>query len=211
MTELFDTYSVVEMIAATGAGKTVQAHRYSSASHRQIAWLTIDHHDRSAAGLVFDLATALTPVVGDAVDIVRHTLQGEGTADEAAAILAGAAADHDCLFVIDECQRIARSETATTLDTFLEYVPERMRVLLLSQEELPWPIQKRYVHGQIAQITDAALNLTPEETAEYIDQSNGGVELSDQIYSSTGGWMAGVALATRFGLESGPTFQNLSA
>jgi LuxR family maltose regulon positive regulatory protein len=211
MTELFDTYSVVEMIAATGAGKTVQAHRYSSASHRQIAWLTIDHHDRSAAGLVFDLATALTPVVADAVDIVRHTLQGEGTADEAAAILAGAAADHDCLFVIDECQRIARSETATTLDTFLEYVPERMRVLLLSQEELPWPIQKRYVHGQIAQITDAALNLTPEETAEYIDQSNGGVELSDQIYSSTGGWMAGVALATRFGLESGPTFQNLSA
>lgn len=210
MAELFEAYSIVEMIAAAGAGKTVQAQLYA-ASHPQVAWLAVDRRDRSASGLVFDLATALSPVAEDAVDIVRRTLRGEGTTDEAAAVLAGAAADMDSLVVIDECQQITDPAAADALDTFLEYVPERMRVLLLSREELPWPIQKRYIHGQIAQVTDVELNLTPDETAEYVSRLHAGIGHSDQIYASTGGWMAGVALATRFGFENGVNLRDLSA
>jgi DNA-binding SARP family transcriptional activator len=211
MTELFEAYSVVEMIAAAGAGKTVEAQLYAAASYGPVAWLTVDRQDRSASGLVSDLATALSPVVSDAVDIVRRMLQGEGTADEAAAVLAGSAADRDSLVVIDDCQQITDPATAAALDTYLEYVPERTRVLLLSREELPWPIQKRYIHGQIAQVTDVELNLTPEETAEYVSRLNGVAQSSDQIYTSTGGWMAGVALATRFGFENGVNPRDLSA
>jgi DNA-binding SARP family transcriptional activator len=211
MTELFEAYSIVEMIAAAGAGKTVQAQLYAAASHSQVAWLTVDRQDRSASGLVFDLATALSPVAGDAVDIVRRTLRGEGTTDEAAAVLAGSVADRDSLVVIDECQQITDPAAAAALDTFLEYVPECMRVLLLSREELPWPIQKRYIHGQVAQVTDIELNLTPEETAEYVSRLDGEIGHSDQIFTSTGGWMAGVALATRFGFENGVNPRDLSA
>ena len=40
---------------------------------------------------------------------------------------------------------------------------------LLAREELPWPLQKRYVHGQIAQLGDSALNLTLEETRDYVE------------------------------------------
>jgi LuxR family transcriptional regulator, maltose regulon positive regulatory protein len=211
MAELFDTYSVVEMVAATGSGKTVQAQLYASVSNRQVAWLTLDRLDHSASGLVFDLATALSPVTRDAVDIMRRTLQSEGTTEEAAAILASSAGGQDCLFVIDECQQITRSEpAAAALDTFLEYVPDRMQVLLLAREELPWPIQKRYVHGQIAQITDSALSLTHQETAEYVARLNGSLEFSERIYSSTGGWVAGVALATRFGVGNEPDLRDLS-
>jgi ATP/maltotriose-dependent transcriptional regulator MalT/DNA-binding SARP family transcriptional activator len=211
MAELFDTYSVVEMVAATGSGKTVQAQLYASVSERPLAWLTMDHRDRSASGLVFDIATALGPVAGDAVSVMRRALQTEGTPDEAAAILASSAGEQDCLFVIDECQQIARSEAAAAaLDTFLEYLPERMRVLLLAREELPWPIQKRYIHGQIAQINDATLSLTHTETTEYVSQLSGSPEFSNRIFASTGGWVAGVALAARFGVENEPNFRDLS-
>src|SRR6202012_1148972 len=176
---------------------------------RQLAWLTMDRSDVSPSGLLFGLAVALGPLAGDAATVMRHTLQTTGTAEEAAAILASAAGGADALLVIDECQEIAASpEAASALDTFLEYVPERMRVLLLAREELPWPLQKRYIHGQIAQITDSALSLTQEETAEYVAQLSGSLEFSDRIYASTGGWVAGVALAARFGVENEPNFRD---
>jgi LuxR family maltose regulon positive regulatory protein len=212
LSELFDTYSVVEIVAAPGSGKTVQAQLYAASCGRAVAWLTMDRSDRSASGLVFDLATALGSLAGDAAAAMHRTLQTNGTVEEAAAILASATAAHECLFVIDECQHIAMSaDAASALDTFLEYVPEQTRVLLLAREELPWPLQKRYVHGQIAQIADSALNLTFEETVEYIEKTGAPVESCERIFASTGGWTAGVAFASRFGVGELPNLRDLSA
>jgi LuxR family maltose regulon positive regulatory protein len=210
--ELFDTYSIVEIIAAPGSGKTVAAQLYARRCGGQLAWLTMDRSDVSASGLVFDLATALGPLAGDAVNAMRQTLQTTGTIEEAAAILASSADAADALLVIDECQVIAASaEAASALDIFLEYVPERLRVLLLARDDLPWPLQKRYIHGQIAQIGDAALNLTFEETAECVRQLGLSPETAERIFASTNGWAAGVAFASRFGVGEEPNFRDLSA
>ena len=210
--ELFDTYSVVEIIASPGSGKTVAAQLFASKCGRQLAWLTMDRSDISASGLVFDLATALGPLAGDAVNTMRQTLQTTGTAEEAAAILASSTDGADALLVIDECQEIAASaEAASALDIFLEYIPERLRVLLLALEDLPWPLQKRYIHGQIAQIGDAALNLTFNETVEYVRQLGANPETADRIFTSTGGWAAGVTFASRFGVGEEPNFRDLSS
>jgi DNA-binding SARP family transcriptional activator len=210
--ELFDTYSIVEVVAAPGSGKTVAAQFFASRCGRQLAWLTMDRSDISASGLVFDLATALGPLAGNAVNTMRQTLQTTGTAEEAAAILASSAGVADALLVIDECQEIAAStEAASALDIFLEYVPERLRVLLLAREDLPWPLQKRYIHGQIAQIGDAALNLTFDETAECVRQLGATPETAERIFASTGGWAAGVAFASRFGVGEEPNFRDLSS
>ncbi|MFC5753245.1 BTAD domain-containing putative transcriptional regulator [Actinomadura rugatobispora] len=223
---LFDSYAIVEIVAAPGAGKTVEAQLFARRTGRRLAWLTMDRSDRSASGLVFDLATALGPVAGDAVDAMRGTLQSNGTAEEAAAILASASGGEDVLVVIDECQQISASpDAASALDTFLEYLPDRMRMLLLSREELPWPLQRRYVHGQIAQLGDATLNLTLEETAEYVRRADAGPDAGletgmdtgpgpdtcERIFSATGGWAAGVAFASRFGLGEQPNLRDLSA
>ncbi|HZE49840.1 MAG TPA: BTAD domain-containing putative transcriptional regulator [Jatrophihabitantaceae bacterium] len=212
LTELFDTYSIVEVIAAPGSGKTVEAQLFAAGCGRQLAWLTMDRSDRSASGLVFDLATALGELAGNAVSDMRRTLQTNGTIEEAAAILASSAATQESLLVIDECQQIATSaDAASALDTFLEYIPEQMRVLLLAREELPWPLQKRYVHGQIAQLGDATLNLTYDELLEYIEQLGVPPESGERIFASTGGWVAGVAFASRFGVEEQPNLRDLSA
>jgi ATP/maltotriose-dependent transcriptional regulator MalT/DNA-binding SARP family transcriptional activator len=210
--ELFDTYSVVEIVAAPGSGKTVQAQLFGSGCGRRLAWLTMDRSDVTASGLVFDLAAALGPLAGNAVSTMRQALQTTGTVEEAAAILANSADLADALLVIDECQEIAASaEAASALDLFLEYVPERLRVLLLAREELPWPLQKRYIHGQIAQIGDAVLNLTFEETAECVRQLGANPEIAERVFSSTGGWAAGVAFASRFGVGEEPNFRDLSS
>ena len=210
--ELFDTYSVVEIIAAPGSGKTVEAQLFADSCGRRLAWLTMDRSDVSASGLVFDLATALGPLAGDAVNAMRQTLQTTGTAEEAAAILASSADQADALLVIDECQEIAASgEAASALDYFLEYVPERLRVLLIAREELPWPLQKRYIHGQVAQIGDTTLSLTFEETVECVRHLGANPETAERIFASTGGWAAGVAFASRFGVGEEPNFRDLSA
>ncbi len=212
LSELFDTYSIVELIAAPGSGKTVEAQLYAASSGRKLAWLTMDRSDSSAASLIFDLATALGDLAGNAISDMRRTLQTSGSTEEAAAILADAAGTQNCLLVIDECQQIASSpDAASALDTFLEYIPERLQVLLLARQELPWPLQKRYVHGQIAHMSDATLNLTYAETERYLKQLGVTSESCERIFASTGGWVAGVAFASRFGLDEQPNLHNLSA
>jgi len=73
----------VEIVAAPGSGKTVQAQLYAASCGRAVAWLTMDRSDRSASGLVFDLATALGSLAGDAAAAMRRTLQENGTVEEA--------------------------------------------------------------------------------------------------------------------------------
>jgi DNA-binding SARP family transcriptional activator len=212
LTELFDTYSVVEIIAAPGSGKTVQAQLFAQAYGRQLAWLTLDRTDASASALVFDLAAALGPLAGNAVEAMRDTLSSNGTAEEAAAVLASSTDREDALLVVDECQQVgASADAASALATFLEYVPERLRVLLLARDELPWPLQKRSMHGRIAQLTDSTLNLTLAETASYVRETGGKPDEIESIYAATDGWAAGVALASRFGVGETPNLRDLSA
>jgi ATP/maltotriose-dependent transcriptional regulator MalT/DNA-binding SARP family transcriptional activator len=209
--ELLDTYSIVEIIAAPGSGKTVQAQFSGETYVNNLSWLNMDRSDQSAAGLLFDLATTLGAVAIGGVEATQRMLHAGGTAEEAAAVLAGSTRGHECLLVIDECQQIAASpDAASALDTFIEYVPETMRVLLLARENLPWPLQKRYVHGQIAQVADAALSLTLDETLEYVTQQGGDPKTADRIYEATGGWVAGVAFAARFGVRGDPSLRDLS-
>jgi LuxR family maltose regulon positive regulatory protein len=212
LSELLDTYSIVELIAAPGSGKTVQAQLYAASCGRKLAWLTMDRSDSSAASLIFDLATALGDLAGNAISDMRRTLQTSGSTEEAAAILANATGTQNSLLVIDECQQIASSaDAASALDTFLEYIPERLQVLLLARQELPWPLQKRYVHGQIAQISDVILNLTYEETKRYLKHHGFAAESCERVFASTGGWVAGVAFASRFGVDEQPNLRNLDA
>ncbi|MEV4604400.1 BTAD domain-containing putative transcriptional regulator [Amycolatopsis sp. NPDC049253] len=211
LSDLFETYSVVEIVAAPGSGKTVQAQLYAAASGLPLAWLTLDKSDVSASALVFDLASALGDLAEGAAATMFSTLQGNGTPDEAAAILASTLGEHDCLLVIDDCHHIAGSaDAASAVDTFLEYIAEPVRVLLLARDELPWPLQKRYVHGQIAQLGDATLNLSKQEVAAFVESSGAGPESVEQIFEQTGGWAAGVAFASRFGVGEEPNLRDLS-
>jgi ATP/maltotriose-dependent transcriptional regulator MalT/DNA-binding SARP family transcriptional activator len=212
LAELFDAYSVVEVVAAPGAGKTVEAQLYARMAGRSVVWLTMDRSDASGSSLVFDLATAFGALAGDAAAAMRRTLHENGTVEEAAAVLAASVGGQDILLVVDECQQIASSqEAASTLDTFLEYVPESVHVLLLGQEELPWPLKGRRVHGLIAQLGDSALNLTLDETREYVETQGGTSDSAEQIFTSSGGWVAGVAFASRFGVDEQPNLRDLSA
>jgi LuxR family maltose regulon positive regulatory protein len=212
LTELFETYSVVEIVAAAGSGKTVQAQLYAAICPQELVWLTLDRSDRSAPALVMDLATALSPIVDNAVSTAHTALRSHDTAEEAAAVLASSIGDNQCLLVIDECQQIAAAPaTASALDTFLAHVPEQTQVLLLARQELPWPLQKRYIYGQLAQIDERALNLTADEIAEYIDQCGGAQRSYEQILAFTGGWAAGVAFASRFGLSEYANLNDLSS
>lgn len=203
MTELFATYSIVELVSAPGSGKTVQAQLFLAECARPSAWLTLDRADESPMALVMDLCTALEAVAGSGVRGARATVRTNGTPEEAAAVLSESLACTDCVFVIDECQQIARSPAAASaLDSFLAYLPERAQILLLARAELPWPLRTPPPHGVVGHIGDGVLDLTPAETADFVSTLGSSATASDDIFDATGGWVAGVALASRFGLGS---------
>lgn len=209
--ELFDTYSIVEIVAAPGAGKTVEAQLYASRGERRLAWLTLDDSDSSANGLLLDIATALGPFAVDAAGTMCKALHAMNTAQDAAAILASGIEDVELLLVIDDCQNITHSDSAAAaLDTFLEYLPEHVRILLLAREELPWPLQKRYVHGQIAKLDDDSMALAEDEVEQYVALHGGDSATAPRIRELTGGWTAGVAFASRFGVGETADLRHLT-
>src|SRR4051812_35970048 len=132
MFELLDTYGVAAVMAGPGTGKTVQAQLCAQALCMPLAWLTVDREHHSAPRLIFDLANALRSVAPRAVDTVRRSHESDGTTEEAAALLASSCAGTPCALVIDECQNLDAAEPWLALDTFLEYVPDTMRVVLVS-------------------------------------------------------------------------------
>lgn len=202
LSELFDSHSVVEIAAAAGSGKTTQAGLYAVSSGRRVAWLTLDRADRSGQELVSDLARALAGIAGGTTTAARDVLSRSGVLPEAAAsAVADDVAGVETLVVIDDAHETAGSATAAAaLAAFLHHLPDRMRVLLLTREHLP--LQQRTGNRGIARLDTSALNLSRDETAQFVARLGRADQDPEQIRRSTAGWVTGVCLVARSGLGS---------
>lgn len=107
------------------------------------------------------------------------------------------------ILVIDECEHLDLSQEAQlAFETFLEYHPERLQVVLLSRTDLAGPMLRRMLDGRIGLVDDDALRLTADEN-EQLSTLLGGTPADEpyRVFQATGGWIAGAAFSFRYGLR----------
>ena len=190
-------------VGRAGSGKTVQAQLYGQHHGLPVSWITLDSSYSSPRRLLTGLGEALRAHRRADADVVtRSTFHFEATLEETAALTAGSVLPEPALLVVDECEHLdASADAQVALETFLEYRPGPLQVLLLSRTDLPGPLQQRMLDGRIGLVTDDQMRLTAEENEQLGELLGGMPEQRSRIREATGGWTAGAAFSFRYGLH----------
>ena len=201
--EMFSACGALVVSAAAGSGKTVQAQLYAEARELPVAWLTLGSAHGSPRAMLSSLSDALrSRWRTDARMPAGPVLHLESTTEEMAAIIADAVRPEPGLLVIDECEHLSPSADAQlALETFLEYRPDPLKVLLLSRTDLAGPLLRRMLDGRIGLVDDDQLRLTAQENERLGELLGGTQEDLDRVFHATGGWIAGAAFSFRYGLR----------
>jgi LuxR family transcriptional regulator, maltose regulon positive regulatory protein len=192
--ELLDEHEALAIFAAAGSGKTVQAQLFARRFEWPLAWLTLDRAHGSPARLLSFLAAALKPYLNGPVALPEDLGQAETMA--AAGDLAERIGSQRVLVVFDQCEYISEApDSCAVLETFLDYLPNNARTLLLSRSELHISLGRLLLHGRAARLTDDDLALTLDEAVTLGRALRQQPDDLEQRWLAAKGWIAGVAFA----------------
>lgn len=197
---------VTALTAGAGFGKTTAL--TSWASGRNSAWYTVTGLDRDplalAHGLVASLSLrvpGLSESIGPALDGARgpDPIPGD-VADALAPMLAGtlhARLTSEVTLIIDDLQELDGSPSSLRLIGGLcQMAPPMLRIVLASRGDLPPPVERLRIRGQLAIVSAPALGFIESET-ETLLGALGGFPLSGRaaaVQRLTGGWPAAVRI-----------------
>jgi ATP/maltotriose-dependent transcriptional regulator MalT/DNA-binding SARP family transcriptional activator len=197
---------VTALSAGAGFGKTTALAMWAQDEH--CAWYTASAEDNDprplARGLVASLALrapALLDTVGPALDGAQGPDAGDLEIVEALAPALSAALhaglQSDVTLVIDDLHEVDVASAGMRLVADLCHMaPRRLHLLLASRSDLPFPVARLRLHGQIQVLSAESLRFDQQETAELLGSVLGPVRRADadSVMALTGGWPAAVRL-----------------
>jgi LuxR family maltose regulon positive regulatory protein len=197
-------YPILAVSAAPGSGKTVQAQLFAQSTGLPTLWMTLDSSHGSASRLVAELTDCFHGHFHDAGEAAqRSAFRLDATPHEVASLVATSIRPQPALLIVDECEHLDQYEDAQAVfETFLEYSPRTLQVLMLSRTDLCGPLLHRMLDGRIRLADETALRLSREETAELGELLGAPPEVADRVDEATGGWIAGAAFSFRYGLST---------
>ncbi len=192
------------VIAGTGYGKSTLVARW--AADHPTAWYTVDRADRDprvlAAGLTMALRVRTPSIVVDPAALAGGSPADDSLAPGLAAHLAAWLADHlrsDVTLVVDDAHELDGSASAPLLAALCRHAPPTLHLVLLSQDEVPFPIARLRAQAQVLELTASELAFGPDETASVVAASlpdSESPDLAALVHRATAGWPAAVRMAT---------------
>ena len=187
------------VVGVPGAGKSVML---KSWLHDRLElpsiWLSCDAFDANPVTFWLALVAALTHAWPDRwLDVADLLAERELDLDDVAISIVNDLADlgEAVVLVIDDFHFAAAA--ASSLLTLIERLPTGCRVVLGSRTEPQLALHRLRARGQLLEVRDAELRLTPTEVAAVLREFE--VELSESeievLATHTDGWTAGVQMA----------------
>ena len=166
-----------------------------------IAWVLLDRRDSDPARFWSYVVAALRTVAPDVGAASLPMLQSAETpADTAITTLLNElhTVTHDVVVVFDDYHVIESPEIQDAMRFFLEHLPPRMRLVVASRADPPWPLAALRARGDLLEVRAADLRFTAEEAAAYLNDTMGLALTAtdvDAIEDRTEGWIAALQLA----------------
>lgn len=192
------------LIAGPGSGKTTLFAGW--AAEQDCAWYTVTAADADPLTLARGLVAALRLRVPDLPQELADSLagmRGPGTTGELGAFVPALAAGlhgrlrFDLVLLLDDVHLIDGSPGATRLLADLAHMaPDRLHLAMASRVELPFPVERLLLHGQVVTLSAQALAFNEGETARLLEAVAGPAtqQYAETVLALTGGCPAAVRL-----------------
>jgi LuxR family maltose regulon positive regulatory protein len=188
--------------APAGFGKTTLLAAWLQNAGRAHTWLSLDESDNDPARFTAYFLAALQridPHLGQAAQALMQTPQPPPPEALLTSLINDIAATPEPFtFVLDDYHLIQTLSIHQQISFLLEHQPSQMHLVIVTREDPSLPLSRLRARGQIADIRQADLLFTAEETNDFLRRVMG-LELEPgdiaALQERTEGWIAGLQLA----------------
>ena len=188
--------------APAGFGKSTVLGQWLAARSVSAGWLALDERDNQTAHFLSYVIGALqtaVPDLGRAALTQLHTAPAPPL-EEVLTYLLNEMAEltEDLVLVIDDYHVIESTEIDGALGFLIDYLPERMHLVIATREDPQFPLARLRARGQLGELRARDLRFTPDEAATFL---NWAMELGlsgedvAALEARTDGWIAGLQMA----------------
>jgi len=188
--------------APAGFGKTTLISEWLRQVDRPVAWLSLDEGDNDAPRFVRYFIAALQTIdaqIGQTAQAMLQVLRRFAPEPVITALINDIAeTPKPFVLVLDDYHTVSAQSIHDVLTLLLEHLPPPMHLVIATRVDPPLPIARLRGRGQLTDLRQSDLRFTPEETAEFLDQTMG-LRLSAEhmvaLGKRTEGWIAGLQMA----------------
>ena len=188
--------------APAGFGKTTLLADWAARTGFPTAWLSLDANDNEPQRFLSYVIAAMRTLVPDFGERLQTAID-RGTLPPAETMLALlvnelAALDRDVLLVLDDYHAVDNEAVHEGVLFVLEHAPAHLHVAIGTRMDLPIPISRFRVRGQLLEMRASDLRFTIDESGRFL---NGPMRLElsgaqlDALFRRTEGWVAGLQMA----------------
>jgi LuxR family maltose regulon positive regulatory protein len=190
--------------APAGFGKTTLAAEWIAGCHQPAAWLSLDERDNDPAVFLTYLVSALqtvAPKIGEGIlGIIQAAQSPPPPTESLLTTLLNELANisDNFILVLDDYHLIENQSLNQALTFLIEHMPPRMRLVIATREDPPFPLSRWRARCQLIELRAADLRFTPAEATEFLNQAmdlNLSPEDIAALEARTEGWIAGLQLA----------------
>ena len=197
--------AVLTLVSApAGFGKTTLLTEWlaaAAADGTATAWLSLDQRDDDPAVFWAYVISALDKAVDGVGERALALLQAAPSPIETVveALLNDLqAVAGDVVLVLDDYHVIESREVQGSMTFLLEHLPAHVHLVIASRADPGLPIARLRGRGELVELRAADLRFTPDEAAQYLDESMGlTITAADVgvLESRTEGWIVALQLA----------------
>jgi LuxR family maltose regulon positive regulatory protein len=188
--------------APAGSGKTTLVASWIERTGHSVAWISLDSDDNTPARFISYLVAALRRIQPGIGASIEQALQVtplppvESLLTPLINELSTVAGSH--LLVLEDYHVIDNGTIHEATQFLLEHLPDQVHMVITTRADIPIPLSRLRVRGQLLEIRAADLQFSADEAAEFLGR-NMGLNLTDEqiamLAQRTEGWAAGLQLA----------------
>jgi LuxR family maltose regulon positive regulatory protein len=196
-------YCKLTLISApAGFGKTTLLSEWISDREIPVGWISLDKGDNDPVQFIHYLVGALQSI-DETIGEATLTMLRNPQRPPIGSIMANLIRDiadicNDCVLVLDDYHAIDTKEIHHIVESLLDYLPGKMRLVLATRVDPPLPLARLRGRNQMTELRVFDLSFTHDETVVFFNKMMS-MGLTKQeiaiLESRTEGWIAGLQLA----------------
>ena len=201
---------VTFICAPSGFGKSTVLNEWRQSCGMQVGWVALDAEDNHPLRFLVNCSDSITNnpsqfwsglAVTAAHFFTICTLEiVVNLTDEIVRVTDAPIASPGIGLVLDNYHTIQNTEIHTSLQTWLDHMPPKLKLVIASHTKPPLALGYLRAKGMVAELGADDLRFTLEEGIEFLRQHTAGKHLAyrdmQTLVKRTGGWITGLVLAT---------------